>query len=158
MITPEALAILSKPEMQAFLRERMGPPQEGDRLYIEGPKIGVGLVINNVHPSMVKIRFEKAGAFDDEWFYRTYINETAIRIPLSIDDRNPERGLVGMIGPCNIEYAGDITFVHGAYDTEGPTPLLALLRALEAQLKAEAIKAWKLIEMEIGKEATDATD
>jgi hypothetical protein len=78
-----------------------------------------------------------------------YIEIEAIRLPLTIDRDNPERGLLGMVVRCEGIFSCDLEWQPGLIEGDGwrlslnwykkikqytgDTPLLALLRALQAQ-------------------------
>lgn len=118
-LTPEVLAMYEK--LQPKFREAMGPLQLKDfRMCLKDDSY---LVI-------------QACMFCE---YKEIASECdcLLRLPLPIDDRNPGRGLVGMIKNFNgfillhstgkwIVWRGDIAY-------EGTTPTEALLRALMHQ-------------------------
>ena len=134
MLSPEELAILSKPHVQAFIRERMGAIQKRDSLiYLRGPCF----VSETIHPAYYRLQFESYQARNN--YEKIFVDEKAIRIPRSIDDERPERGLWGMIDWSSYELittAGGELAIWGRTMPRSvcDTPTLALLRALEAQI------------------------
>lgn len=130
MITPDELEILRKPEVQEYIREKMGQTERGDLLY------------NKINKCV------EVSSSRHEW------HSMFLAIPdcISRDSKRPERGLVGMLddsweiikpclsdkwmvrcldeqmgqGPDALSYVQNISF-SGA-------PRLALLKALEWQI------------------------
>lgn len=90
MLTPEQLDMLKR--LQPFFREKRGEDKVGDRVF--SPILGLGCIVNTSHPSMIKVIFDDAKPFTQEWFYKSI---DLLRIPKVIDWQNPERGLWGMI-------------------------------------------------------------
>ena len=141
----EALAILSMPSIQAFIRERMGVIQKRDSLIYLGESC---FVSETIHPSYYRLQFESYQACNNH--EKIFVDEKAIRIPRSIDDERPERGLAELV--AGVVTIGKQLFIKDSYfvsiritdkdgnykkfiSFKGDTPLLALLRALEAQIE-----------------------
>lgn len=82
MITKEELEILRKPEVQAYIREKMGPLVHGDHVFLSGG-----------HEDIFCEDCKNYGVFSAN------IYEGAILVPdcISRDSSRPERGLWGMI-------------------------------------------------------------
>jgi hypothetical protein len=116
--------------LQDVYKKAMGPWQVGDWVAYQGI---VGCVTS---PAMVR--------FEDCAVLIHYPNNSAevLRIPLPINPRNPERGLVGMLEgewslqtPSAPKFDDKWAVVHRDYEEIyfADTPVLALLKALAAQ-------------------------
>jgi hypothetical protein len=126
MITPDELEILRKPEVQEYIREKMGEWQIRDVGYSD--ELGVGILHGNG-----LMYFDKA-AINPEWC------KEIIRLPLAIDSDNPERGLWGMVDWYRFHIGDSVrngslwVLERGCVWDTVATPYLALLRALAHQI------------------------
>jgi hypothetical protein len=118
---PEELKAYADPDLQRFFAEKMGPWQEGDPY--NDPK-------------------NKEQGWAEEFCVPNFNYgdvSHCLRLPLPIDPRNPERGLVGMLSDFYkiSTYGGRWAvscFGNPPPFFYGKTPTLALLRALKAQI------------------------
>jgi hypothetical protein len=160
-MTPAELEILRKSKVQEFIREKMGDIKSGDRLYHKTTIFGEELD-SKIWPEDRRceiIHVHSQSDIENYWHCRNDNGEeriftqqqllevTCLRYPFAIDDRNPERGLWGMIGgghkrlsynPAQeVKYCFE-WFCNGHLEAVFlDTPYLALLRALEAQIGGE---------------------
>ena len=123
MLSKAELEILTKPKVRKFIREKMGEWEFGDQYLIENVDT---IFCNPPHR-------------EDDWWN----DKAIIRIPLAIDHRNPERGIIeGMLQ----NFIGIVKTSSGLWDAQigstpeaflADTPYLALLRALDKQIGGE---------------------
>lgn len=125
----EELRLDSLPKMQEFFREKMGPVQIGDRIFdVRDNMSGFVIAVDGNRVDYV---------IDDGSVYWTKLVD-AIRLPLSIDPVNPERGLLGMLKGFKAlanplgkwVIAGDLGNPENFYSNKSESPTEALLRAL----------------------------
>lgn len=129
----EEIRIMSLPKMQEKFREAMGLIQLGD-LCLYQDDVFIVTDKDDYYKTVCLIRL-KVSEDEANEFWPT--EKSVIHLPLPIDPVNPERGLLGMAGPCNIEYCGDYVYIHGATDEEAETVELALLKYLAHQWNVE---------------------
>lgn len=141
MITPEELEILRKPEVQEYIREKMGELREYDRGFQHGEEGTVLFFWQDDGP--LYSAFAPDGRYDPQ-----AIADDFLRIPdcISRDSERPERGLLGMLNydvvlSVDTYPEGNIYYVKLVENViqeqmvfQGSTSRLALLRALEAQI------------------------
>jgi hypothetical protein len=138
----EELRIMSLPQMQEKFREAMGPWKIGDPYCcLRHPQRIVDVPDSD----------NKFIEWEDSFGKIEPCCPDALRLPLPIDPRNPERGLWGMVDKTryriDLHHLG--ATVTQCYSADGKTPFsmetfatppLALLRALMAQERIEEVK------------------
>lgn len=139
MITSDELAILCKPEVQEYIREKMGDIEAGDLVnYDTFP----------VQPHVFSVDLDMLYDKNE----RDRLNDLAVsRIPdcISRDSERPERGLIGMLDGfyslVKLRYYGigwRVVIQKGTSSAawrnfDANIPRLALLKALEWQIEQE---------------------
>lgn len=136
MLTSDELEILRKPEMQAYIRERMGAKEFGDCFFVEDEKqVDVGPISD---PNYLEY-LETTGK----------VKAYAIPDCISRDSERPERGLIGMLDGfyslVKLRYYGigwRVVIQKGTSSAawrnfDANIPRLALLKALEWQIEQE---------------------
>lgn len=140
MITADELEIHRKPEVQGYIREKMGELREYDRGFQHGEEGTVLFFWQDDGP--LYSAFTPDGRYDPQAIADDFLR---IPDPISRDSERPERGLWKMAGVDMLYEDGrlwwarvplpDTAEVRGAYRSFcEPTPRLALLKALEWQI------------------------